>query len=763
MKTIIKKGRVVTVVDDYQADILIEDEKFSTGLSKKLTMRAVDRAMVKSSMKKFFAVVFFVLSASFLTFAQTPAPAPTPEIIEEGDVVKINTDLIQVDVIVTDPKGRIVKDLRSEEIEIFENTKKQTITNFSFIDKETGTIKSEKIGRSKTPSTITTPPVNLKPEQVRRTIAIVIDDLSLSFQSVYYVRQALRKFVNEQMQPGDLVSIIRTGKGVGALQQFTSDKRPLYAAIEKVQWNPIGFGNSAGAFDPIRSGEQASVRLSQTPGRKPVIDSSKVIDSAAEYREFRENTFAAGTIGAINYVVRGLGTMPGRKSIILFSEGFSLRGKDGAGNRVAHALLKLIGLANRSSVAIYTMDVRGLMNPYLNAADDTIGFDKEEIEERLALRSDNQINNLEGLQYLANSTGGIAYSNSNDLSAGIEKAVNDQNGYYLVGYQPDSKTFDRQKSKFNTLTVKVNRPDLSVRYRSGYFGVADEAPKPERKTPQDQIFKALNSPFATGEIIVKLTPLFSRLNKRELYVNTLLHVRASDLKFTDLPDGWKQTSFDIAVLAVGDEGTIVEQSYSRETFKVSESAYEKMIKEGFVYTVQFPMKKPGAYQMRVALRDVETARIGSASQFIEIPDIKKNALNLSGAVLQQVDLAENQASRQKASTAARQDTALRQFQAGATVSYNLIAYSSRIEPATGQPKLKTQVNIFHNGTLIYAGKETEFTGDKASGADEVFLGGAIQFGPQMEPGEYMMQIVVTDMLAGQKSKLQWLDFEIVGK
>src|SRR5205085_8129921 len=95
-------------------------------------------------------------------------------------------------------------------------------------------------------------PTPVKPEQVRRTIALVVDDLTLSFESTYYVRRALKKFVDEQLQDGDLVAIIRTGAGIGALQQFTTDRRQLYAAIEKIRWNPVGNGN-IGAFAPLEA------------------------------------------------------------------------------------------------------------------------------------------------------------------------------------------------------------------------------------------------------------------------------------------------------------------------------------------------------------------------------------------------------------------------------------------------------------------------------------------------------------------------------
>ena len=110
------------------------------------------------------------------------------------------------------------------------------------------------------------PPVRLKPEQVRRTIALVVDDLTISFGSTASVRDALKKFVDQQMQPGDLVAIIRTGAGMGALQQFTNDKRQLYAAIERVQVEPSRGGNIY-TFAPVTTDpSQATTQLLKRSG-----------------------------------------------------------------------------------------------------------------------------------------------------------------------------------------------------------------------------------------------------------------------------------------------------------------------------------------------------------------------------------------------------------------------------------------------------------------------------------------------------------------
>src|SRR5205807_4155279 len=143
------------------------------------------------------------------------------------------------------------------------------------------------------------PPNRLRPEDIRRTIALVVDDLGLSFESTYYVRHALKRFVDEQMQPGDLVAIIRTGAGMGALQQFTADKRQLYAAIERVKWNALGRGGVS-AFAAIQA---------PTAG----AGGAEIDAMTEEQNQTRDETFSVGTLGAISYVVRGLKELPGRK------------------------------------------------------------------------------------------------------------------------------------------------------------------------------------------------------------------------------------------------------------------------------------------------------------------------------------------------------------------------------------------------------------------------------------------------------------------
>ena len=224
-------------------------------------------------MQKLICLTAVTLTFAIAVFAQTPTPTPkTGE-----DVVRISTNLVQVDVTVTDKSGKVVRGLKPEDFEIYENGQKEPISNFSFINNSRETTSAPE--KTSERQQVVLPPAPVRPEQVRRTIALVVDDLSLSFESTYYARRALKKFVDEQMQDGDLVAIIRTGGGVGALQQFTTDKRQLYAAIEKVRWNPIGTGNVS-AFAPM----EAKVDLGPTP------------DAAARRADSRGHSKRAGLV-----------------------------------------------------------------------------------------------------------------------------------------------------------------------------------------------------------------------------------------------------------------------------------------------------------------------------------------------------------------------------------------------------------------------------------------------------------------------------------
>ena len=713
-------------------------------------------------MKKFVLTLLFVFLTGLSVSAQTPDPTATPVSAEDDDVVKISTNLIQVDVTVTDSKGNIVKDLNAEDFEIYENGKKQDITNFSFIS--AGSRSTQQIAEKTTDKTgVPLPPKRVRPEQVRRTIALVVDDLTLSFESTHFVRRALKKFVDEQMEDGDLVAIIRTGAGIGALQQFTTDKRLLYAAIEKVKWNMTGSGG-IGAFAPIESNLQNQT----ASGEEDSEEEEEERDSLAELNEFRESVFATGTLGAINFIVRGMKDLPGRKSVMLLSDGFSLFTQTTDGfrdsSRVYDSLRRLVDLANRSSVVVYTMDARGLVVTGITAADDVSGLSPQQIESQISQRRDKIFNTQEGLTYLARQTGGFPILNNNDISRGIRRVLDDQS-YYLIGYQPDAETFDPAKRRFNSLEIKVKRKDVKVRYRSGFFGISDEnIQRPANLTPMQQLESALTSPFGVSDINLSLNTMFAADTKYNSALSSFLYIDLKDLKFSDSAEG-KKAVFDVIAVSFGDNGAVVDQISKTYTINVKEEVFKEMLKENFVYFFTFPVKKPGAYQMRVAIRDHGSEKLGSASQFIEVPKLSKKRLTLSGIVLESLTFdqwSNEEKTNVKVPTNPMADTALRIFRRGTVLRYGFEIYNAKQQNAQ-KPQLQTQWRMFRDGKIIYESKLSPVDLTGQTDLRVIKSAGALSLGTSMQNGDYVLQIIITDTLAKKKSQIasQFVQFEIV--
>jgi VWFA-related protein len=677
--------------------------------------------------------------------------------------VRITTNLVQVDAVVLDGNGKPVTDLRPEQVQIYEDGRPRKITAFSYVAAGTG-------GRAGTAAPtpvagITPPPFRLRPEDVRRTIALVIDDLGLSFQTIHSTRRALKKFVDEQMRPGDLVAIIRTSGGVGALQQFTSDRRQLYAAVEAIKWYGVGRSGPT-PFEPTDS---------PTPGPKGAeVDAKK-----AELNRFSEDLSTVGTLGAISYVVRGLRDLPGRKTVVVISDGIRVEddGDPARNTRAGRALRQLIDQAARASVVIHTLNAAGLQRVSPAAADSltdssylSVARDAEGMGDFITGRAAAISGRQAGMSLLAEKTGGTAVRDLNDLSAGIRRLMDDAGGYYLIGYQPDESTFDAKTGRrlFHKLGLKVTRPGkYKVRMRDGFFGVPDEekATAPP-STPRDQINGALLSPFGAAGVRVRLTSLFANDAKTGSFTRSILYVDANDLTFKEEADGWRAATFDVIAVTFDEGGNVVDQLSRTDALRVRGEAYQQVLKYGFVYYAVLPVKRPGAYQLRAVLRDHDSGRVGSAGQFVEIPDLKKGRLALSGLVLSAAAAGQPVVAGQEGEGARQTDPqageAVRHFKTGMVMRYGFVIYNARLDKDTRSPRLQVQVRLFRDGRPVFTGKVQPFALNNPPDLGRLAAGGSITLGADMLPGEYVMQVTVDDLLAYEKHRAsgQWIDFEI---
>ncbi len=466
---------------------------------------------------------------------------------ETEDTLRLSVTLVQANVVVIDSKGRHVTDLKREEFEVLEDGRRQDITNFSYVSLERAAeaSKAEPVKRDEDAPPV--PVSQMRADQVRRTIALVVDDLESSFESVVTMKDALRKFVDEQMQPGDIVTIIRTGAGVGSLQQFTADKRQLRAAIQRIRWKPSS-----------RAGLTGTAPVDTSPKVDTNVLTEDVSGGKEGTEKYDREIQMLGKIGALNLVVRGMKDWPGRKMVMFFSDGFAIHDAKEVNQRLLETVRRVTDLANRASVVIYTMDARGLETDF-SAADAPVpgATSGQVLGGLLAERSQARFIPQEGLSYLAKQTGGLLIKNTNDLNKGIERILDDQRGYYLIGYIPENAS-NGAESKGHKVEVRVKRPGLEVRSRSNFYRAANEVSASAKRAPRDRILDALGSPFTSGDFDLKLTSLFAHDAGAGSFIQSLIHIDPRGITFKKESDGWMSGVVEIHAVAFGDNGQVVQ-------------------------------------------------------------------------------------------------------------------------------------------------------------------------------------------------------------
>jgi hypothetical protein len=380
------------------------------------------------------------------------------------------------------------------------------------------------------------------------------------------------------------------------------------------------------------------------------------------------------------------------------------------------------------------------------------------------------------LRYLAKQTGGAKIFD-------VERVLEDQKGFYLIGYRPDDKTFDSQKAgqKFHNITLRVKRPGLRVRHRTGFYSTPDaDVASAAPTTRAGRLLRALTSPLASGSIGLSLTPLFGNDAQTGSFVRALIHVDARGLRFTEEADGTRQASVEVLAVTLGESGKPLDQADGVETVRVSAADFEKLQTNGLRYTLKVPIKSPGAYQLRVAVLDEATEQVGSANELIEVPDFASGRLALSGIVFSGKVAAAASQNKEASQTQAASDVqpaggasvandveleadpSVRRIRPGMELHYDFHIYNAQIDPANGRTRLQTQVRLFRDGQPAYEGKIAPFDTTQQEDLKRLVAGGQIKLNRNAAPGEYVLQVIVTDLLADEKHRVatQWIDLEI---
>ena len=711
-------------------------------------------------------LTFSLLTPAWGQTPISPAKPPQEKRADEDDVVRITTNLVQVDVTVTDKDGRQVTDLTLDDFEIREEGQVQKITNLSYVGTSPAASSAEPSKPSNKAETRTAPappPIRLRADQVARTMAVLVDDDIMSFSSVGAIRDTLKKFVDERIEPNDLVGIFRTARSNTLLQQFTADRKQLALAVRRLTWLP-GLNNSIDVFAAVRSDVNTPKELENEAVVKGLFEDDVKAFGRERAEYFSSFRLERALILALRFLVNDMHRLPGRKAIMVFTDSLSLD------SDVQRELRLIVDFANRSGIVIHTTDARALVNPDFIGPGETPS--EEQRDSIRQARASSLFHSQGGMAYLAERTGGTFTFNTNDVGKGLRRALEEQRGYYLIGYRPSEDSFRKGVSGFRKLDVTVKREGLHARTRSGFISVTDDVLiVPERsRTGDSQLYVALVSPIPATDVPLRLTPIAGQDDKGNSFLRALVHIDAQNINFAADANGWKRMTLDVAAVTLGQNGRVVNEFTRTHTVRIGPDTLDLVRENGVIYSADIPVKSPGAYQFRIVVRDANSKKFGTAGQFIEIPDLKKNALVLSGIVLTEASADGKPGLPPAVPVEAAlspvqfsSDPAVRRFRAGAALSYAHLIYNARAVASTRKPQITTQVRLFLDGKEVLTSPEAAFDPGQQKDTARLSNDGVVHLSPTAATGDYSLQIVVKDHADGKTPRVatQWIDFEVV--
>jgi VWFA-related protein len=453
--------------------------------------------------RSLFSFALFLSLVVFLAgMAGAQQPSPTP-VEKEDDVLRVNTDLMQTELMVFDKEGHFVGGLRPDQLELKVNNKPQQV---SFLEQVRAGSASEAEQRKQGPRETASSAETSTPLERGRTIIFFVDDLHLSRNSFERARQMLEHFVDTEMSEKDQVIFLCSSGQLGDSQRFTSDKALLKAAVAKLAFNlDAARGNgrdmseyAAQSID--NGGDPRALRhqVAQCEEETALYRSDACNAEAkgkAQISLQRATSVTLNTYGALEALLNSASHIPGRKLAFFISDGFLV---DTGYNRteMAAALKRVLGKATANGVVVYTIDARGLV-----AAS---GNKPEGLATREIAASD------EALDVVAKETGGRLMRNQNFAGAWVAKVLDETANYYLLAWYLDEKK-PAGDPPVNLKMQVIGHPEYSVRFSRGALKGAQPDVAENTvvvRTPQEELKEALLSQTPRAEVPLSLSAFY---------------------------------------------------------------------------------------------------------------------------------------------------------------------------------------------------------------------------------------------------------------
>jgi VWFA-related protein len=690
-----------------------------------------------------------------MTAAQQPVPADQP-------AFRTGADLVIVDAVVVDRAGKPVTGLTAADFEVRDEGRPQAVSLFQTVAVDAPPVRAAAASRYRYS---TNAGVDAVPG---RAFVLFFDDVHLTQAEGDRAKTALTRFLERELQPGDLVSLVAPGNalrwharmpdGRPELMRVVAGLRGLYlpdpspdtmSDYEAYRINAFSDEAVADQVDRRWRNQRVNGRepenLATSQGFRPenrggqigIIAQDILMRAASLYQQAAARNIA--TLQALERTIDGLSAVRGRKAVIMLSPGFVADQERLEAKRATEA-------ARRANVAVYFVDARGLVSSVGSAQAQQTG---RPLDSRDIGAANAEITlGAEGAAEIASNTGGFSVRNQNDLGRGLQRIGDESRVYYLLGFQPNR---DARPGVFRRLEVKVTRPDVTVRARRGYYpggvggpegspvtgGAAATSTPPRFTDGVDAIDRAAESPYELGAIPLRVADL-SFADAATDKASVMLVVEADLRAFEFARAGGKLTDvLDLRMLTT-ELGTNTTERYERkvemsfpDTTRFGPDSWHPLAQEFHL--------KPGRYQARVAIRDASSGRIGSVTHDFEVPPL--TGLRFTTPILTDAIEAPSFGSQAPPKPVL---IARRTFPAGATLYYQFSVLGAGKDASGATRVLGSHQLLGPGGTVV---KQLAPGAIAASGGTPSRFAGLGLAG--LPPGDYELVLKVTDEIGGQ--------------
>jgi len=546
--------------------------------------------------------LLFAFGCSLALLAQQAAnPPSTP-------AIRATTELVLVNVVARDKKGNLIRDLKQQDFTISEDGQKQQIASFDFENVDELALAETSTTTANGTSVTGPAAAAVKPAEAafdardRRLILLFFDFSAMDPEQIDRAVGAAKKYVNGKMQSADLIALVSLSTSMRLDLDFTADKTKILSTLS-------AYNSSSGqGFD---NGSTGSAEGAAESGGSFTADDT-------DY-----NTFSADRkLLALQSLIQSVGKLSQKKSLIYFSNGISQSGVDNQS-----ALRAATASAVKDNVAIYPLDVRGLQALPGGGEAQNASLHGQSAYTGASVLNDLNSNaaTQETLSTLAADTGGKVFFDSNDFSGVFSQVQKDTSAYYILGYTSSNHLKD---GRFRHIKVVLNRPDVKLEYRAGYYAGRDFEHS-GRTDREQQLQDELASDLPATDVAVYAGTAYFRRDDSHYFLAVSIVVPGSQIPFVQEKD---RDSATLDVAGVVLESRKFQVGQLRDTVKLAVDASRQIRRKNVQYNTSF-LLAPGSYHLKFVVRENRTGRMGTFETDVQIPDLRKVPLRSSSVVL----------------------------------------------------------------------------------------------------------------------------------